>query len=711
MPAPWDWYEHRYDLIMKKIKPARILTHPFFIGLFLTAGVLALWRPDISQYRTEFLGDKRMDASRRLYFFDLDHDGSSEELAIDYHPPLLKMMLIRNSRILSQYNMRSQPLNQQFVNACDFDGDGFSELYLFTMRNDSLMLSVIDPFGRRGYLFNEKLIHYNDSVSYLTDVPEVYFLGCPEPGPEGGKYLYFAVNTGFSKRPRGFFRIDMETGTIIQSPVSGLSVQRPEFFDLAEGPGPEIIMSGAATGNHSPAYPFTDHSSWLMVLDSALQFLFPPVEFPVFPSSLQVRPVEYAGEKRLVSYYQYYGTDSIASALRIFDAGGNLISSARLEKTDRFSDFLAVDSKGTDPVICLLDAAGSIIRRFNLELEEKEVVDAPRLLNAGLIARMDLEGDGSHEYFFLGEENGTVAVFREGLKDPVLIDAGEGQYPVHISRYLLDNVPQFYMQFNDRGVFLKYGKNPFHLLVIPLILALYAAMSLLVFMVFRIQQYRAEARYRTERKISELQILNLKNQIDPHFTFNILNSIGSMYVMETDKNRAYNLFVRYSNLLRYSLKNSDRISVPIEEELSFVRNYIELEQSRSHPRFHWEIDVGEQVDLGRPIPRMIIHSFVENAIKHGIQQVTGEGKLLISVKRLRQAHRFEIRDNGPGPHAGNNNHFNSSGKGLKIIDDLILLFRQLEGIRISYSIEDRSVAEPGHAGTLAVVTIPDHAGN
>ena len=685
----------------------KLLTHPFLLGAVLTGLVLLFWRPDISAYRVTDEGYERMSTSRRLYFFDLDQDGESEEIAIDHHPPMLKILVMSGNRVRGQYNLTSQPLNHDFINAGDFNGDGLSELYLFTMHHDSLLLSIIDPLGSEGAVLLEEPFFYNDTITFDTDVPQVFFLGFMENDRGVNRQLYFAVNTGFSKRPRSVFRYDVGNHKIYTSPLSAAPVHDPLFSDLSGDSYPEMIFSTTAPDNYTTPFPYTDHNIWLMVLDHRLDFVFEPVRFPGPSASMQVLPIQMDGISGLVGFYHLYGKDSVSSSLFLVDSVGNIFRSEKIRYLDRFSDFLSIDHSGPKPVICLLDARRREVTRFNTDLEEIERDDLPALLDAKLFRTFDLDDDGHPEYLFYGEKPGSVVIFREGMKDPVEIDLGQDHYPENAAKVYAGGTPLLYLQFSQEGYKMSYRWNPYHFLTYPLILAIYLGISLLVLAIYRLQMYRAKMRFLTEKKINELQILNLKNQIDPHFTFNILNSIGSMYTLETDKNRAYELFVRYSKMLRYSLQNSDKVTVSLEEELNFVRNYIELEKSRRTPGFSWEIRVEEQVDRNKMIPRMIIHSFVENAIKHGVDRAGGQGALLIAVSRSSHGLQISVEDNGPGPQKKIGIPSGSSGKGLKIIDDLILLFHQLEGIRIQYMLQDLSEIQPGRTGTRATVIIPD----
>ena len=137
-----------------------------------------------------------------------------------------------------------------------------------------------------------------------------------------------------------------------------------------------------------------------------------------------------------------------------------------------------------------------------------------------------------------------------------------------------------------------------------------------------------------------------------------------------------------------------------------MNTYVELEKYRSGHSFKYIASIGEGVSLHTTIPRMLIHTFVENSIKHGIR--LGEKDALIEVKITRNSkyHQILIRDNGPGHHSNNNKLEPGIDKGLQIIDEMIGLFNQLEGILIKYSIEDLSLRDTNRLGTEAIITIP-----
>lgn len=166
-------------------------------------------------------------------------------------------------------------------------------------------------------------------------------------------------------------------------------------------------------------------------------------------------------------------------------------------------------------------------------------------------------------------------------------------------------------------------------------------------LLFWFYKIRIQKQYETERKLIELQLLTVKNQMNPHFTFNALNSISSMIYKE-DKTLANDFLARFSKLIRNVLENAERISLTLDEEIQFVENYLTLEKFRFKDKFEYTINIGEDVDIQMPIPRMIIQTFVENALKHGLMHKEKGGLLQINIYKGKQIIFIEIEDNGVG---------------------------------------------------------------
>jgi hypothetical protein len=146
---------------------------------------------------------------------------------------------------------------------------------------------------------------------------------------------------------------------------------------------------------------------------------------------------------------------------------------------------------------------------------------------------------------------------------------------------------------------------------------------------------------RTELK--ETQLENLKAQINPHFLFNALNSIRALIYAEPD--RAGNALSQLSGLLRSALNAPATGLVPLLEELTFVRDYLALEQLRFEERLQVEWDLDPALDTIK-IPPLLLLTLAENAVKHGISQLVAGGRIRISSKTQDGRIILEIANTG-----------------------------------------------------------------
>lgn len=148
-----------------------------------------------------------------------------------------------------------------------------------------------------------------------------------------------------------------------------------------------------------------------------------------------------------------------------------------------------------------------------------------------------------------------------------------------------------------------------------------------------------------ESQLSNARLNALRLQLQPHFLFNTLNTISSL--MEINVNAAQKVVSRLGGLLRFVLDKDKRNFIPLREELAFVRNYLDIEQTRFHDRLsvHYDIDEATQEIW---VPHLILQPLVENAIKHGFSRRSNEGKIEVITRKHRDQLELLIRDDGNG---------------------------------------------------------------
>lgn len=141
----------------------------------------------------------------------------------------------------------------------------------------------------------------------------------------------------------------------------------------------------------------------------------------------------------------------------------------------------------------------------------------------------------------------------------------------------------------------------------------------------------------------DTELSNLKAQLNPHFMFNSMNSIRAL--IDEDPAKAKTAVTRLSSILRNTLLMNKSKLIELNEELNLVKDYLNLEQIRYEERLNYEFRI-EEVVMHYKIPPFIIQSQVENAIKHGISKLPGNGQVIIEAFKLGQALKIKVSNTG-----------------------------------------------------------------
>lgn len=176
--------------------------------------------------------------------------------------------------------------------------------------------------------------------------------------------------------------------------------------------------------------------------------------------------------------------------------------------------------------------------------------------------------------------------------------------------------------------------------------------ALLFILIFYILKLRRRGIRKIRRMTSDLNNLKLKalqTQMNPHFIFNCLNSIQSLYILN-EHTKANNYMTRFSRLLRIIIEHAQKPQISLQEEIEMFDIYIPLEALQFENEFDYTISVDPSIDLKNTlIPSMVTQTFIENSIKHGLKTLKGrKGELNISISKYKENILIEIVDNGVG---------------------------------------------------------------
>ena len=148
-----------------------------------------------------------------------------------------------------------------------------------------------------------------------------------------------------------------------------------------------------------------------------------------------------------------------------------------------------------------------------------------------------------------------------------------------------------------------------------------------------------------EGRLAQAQLQALRMQLNPHFLFNTLNAVSSL--MLRDINAANKMISRLGELLRLTLEKSDQQEVSLEQEIQFLRRYLEIEQIRFGERLQLKLEVDPST-LAAAVPNLILQPLVENAVRHAIEPQETGGRIHLRSARDNGRLVLQVSDDGPG---------------------------------------------------------------
>lgn len=199
-------------------------------------------------------------------------------------------------------------------------------------------------------------------------------------------------------------------------------------------------------------------------------------------------------------------------------------------------------------------------------------------------------------------------------------------------------------------------------LIIPFI-TFFLFWNILYFAAIYLKNYEREEvkNLRLTASMNEVELNNLRSQMNPHFIFNALNSIRAL--IDEDPNLAKKSITQMSHILRNSLASGKRKFISLDEEMKVVADYLALEKIRYEERLQYEFEIDKTLS-GSLIPPLLIQTLVENAIKHGISHLPAGGRIKVCVAKT-SADEMKISVINTGEYRGDGSLTDeSSGIGL-----------------------------------------------
>lgn len=140
---------------------------------------------------------------------------------------------------------------------------------------------------------------------------------------------------------------------------------------------------------------------------------------------------------------------------------------------------------------------------------------------------------------------------------------------------------------------------------------------------------------------AKTELLHLKSQVNPHFFFNTLNNLYGL--VGKDPERAQNLILKLSDMMRYSIYEGEKDLVTLQEEVEYLTNYIELHKMRYHKKI--DVSFNHQIEDNYKVMPLLFIILLENAFKHGIENLRENAYVHINLKAENNTIVFEVENN------------------------------------------------------------------
>ena len=206
-------------------------------------------------------------------------------------------------------------------------------------------------------------------------------------------------------------------------------------------------------------------------------------------------------------------------------------------------------------------------------------------------------------------------------------------------------------------------------------------------------------------EVADTEMKALRAQMNPHFIFNSLNSIGD-YILRNDIKAANNYLTKFAGVIRLILENSEYKTVTLEKDLKALELYMDIERLRLNNKFNYKIVVDETIDKNNVlVPPLILQPFVENSIWHGLTKKDGEGKITIHISQTEDMLTCIIADNGIGTERSEIfkqevNEMSKKSLGMKITNARIAVINKVKNTNAVVEISNEE------EGVRAKITLP-----
>ncbi len=664
-----------------------LLLSQYFIAFCIALGIIAFLPNYFLKYNITLKSQASFqNENERVYYADLNNDGKSEKIYCFDNVNKLACLNIFTDKgdLIDQWNFDNYfPKGVKILWFLDANNNGSKEIYFITKKKDSAFLNVIEPLLKNGidkrHIFIDLIQPFNKVYKFRPSNNASLL----KSGIENE--VLFTLETGFSGSPRNAYKYNLLQNKIYKSPhLTNKSVVK-QVIDIDNDGLSEILLSNHSTGNKLDTLltKRTDNSSWLMLLNNDLSFRFKPVEFKALFSGLQSFIFKNKNTFKIVCLLNSKQLHKKQTTLYLYSITGKKLKEKVLPFFGQNNELFLLEN---DKNILIHDKKGGLIKIYNSNFKE---IRSFSVLPDAILYSIDIDNDGKKEWLcYPFNNNNVVTIYRENFGYPVSFKfPKQGFENLHFGlKQINKQKNDLYFQKGNEYFIYSYTKNPLYFIKYLFFFGVYLVVLSLVFLIIKGQKFREAKKKAIEKEIVRLQLKTIKSQVDSHFVFNAINTISEMKLTD-DKLAADDFICKFSDFMRKTLQQSDSITNTLADELAYVENYLQLQKTRFNNNFTYHIKIQKKVHKKMLVPKHVIFTYVENAVKHGLSNKKN-GLLTITVKKKKNTVLLTIEDNGGGINKKNNTKRNSTGNGLLIMEKIYALYTKLTKQKIAHQMSE-----------------------
>ncbi len=692
------------------------IIHPLVLALPFTFLIFFLLPLEFEKFKVELIKEEFQ--PNHDYYYDMDFDGDTEWISYRYDDFENKTgsNIIMSDKPFSLLVIDQVNLNYTFVeNAkpifADYDHNSLAEVYIFLKNDTALFIAGIEYNDTSQHLENPSETFINHIHYDKNGIEDFRIFNAPsvDLNDDGYDEIIFTIQGRYCAKPREICAYDVYNDSIFRTPPSAIAyVTEPVLLQHTFENDNWIITTNTYVYNNykMPGNLYDDSCGWALAFDKNMDFWFEPIPNSIgYWNIVQSLPFAKKDKAGIISVFNKPKGSDKQEALRTYNLNGKLIREHLLEKGKQHTLFPHDEKPGElfylaqdePPSITIINTEFAPLETTTLEFS------LPTLFSRRHFNRLDLNNDHKRE------------IILSHLTNEVIICTPDFTNPVHISlpynkvrevqkiQLDTDKKPILFIKNGDQHLYYHYLKNNFYYWKYPIIAGIYFLSTIFFYYLLRFQKKMLNRQHKAEKLLYHHQMLSIKNQVDPHFTLNAINNISAMYI--SGQNEEANRFLtKFSRLIHRSLMDSDKIETTIEEEIRFVTDYLDVQKIRFKDTFDYTVTFSSENLKTIKIPRQLIHTFVENAIKHGLRPKETNGLLIISISEQEGKIEIIIDDNGVGRNAVTT--AKSTGKGISIVKQIITLYEKLQGKKVSYKVVDKKDESGKTLGTRVDISIP-----